>query len=270
MSNSNEFMLELTASLNQSKTQKQINADIRKLQKTINMLSITGTFAKGDTKKELNRWIKDLGAKLNYVKLKGKIDSRNLKNEIDKSLQNMTFKDIDALNVDTGKTKLKFRKVIADMKTFAAKTPVSVNVEMKKEKLNNDLTAFLNKNTKIQESRVLVEESERIRELIHSVNDKGTLKEATDAFQLYKSEVRATGYATKSTSDKIKSMLSHITKIGSLVGCQRRFKIVRKRRPNFVVFQRNHVTSSGVSLLKKRIHGLLLLAHKFLAFFQPV
>ena len=218
MSNSNEFMLELTASLNQSKTQKQINADIRKLQKTINMLSITGTFAKGDTKKELNRWIKDLGAKLNYVKLKGKIDSRNLKNEIDKSLQNMTFKDIDALNVDTGKTKLKFRKVIADMKTFAAKTPVSVNVEMKKEKLNNDLTAFLNKNTKIQESRVLVEESERIRELIHSVNDKGTLKEATDAFQLYKSEVRATGYATKSTSDKIKSMLSHITKIGSLVG----------------------------------------------------
>lgn len=160
MSNSNEFMLELTASLNQSKTQKQINADIRKLQKTINMLSITGTFAKGDTKKELNRWIKDLGAKLNYVKLKGKIDSRNLKNEIDKSLQNMTFKDIDALNVDTGKTKLKFRKVIADMKTFAAKTPVSVNVEMKKEKLNNDLTAFLNKNTKIQESRVLVEESE--------------------------------------------------------------------------------------------------------------
>ncbi len=52
--------------------------------------------------------------------------------------------------------------------------------------------------------------------------------------------------------------------------CQRRFKIVRKRQPNFVVFQRNQVTSSGVSLLKKRIHGLLLLAHKFLAFFQPV
>ena len=52
--------------------------------------------------------------------------------------------------------------------------------------------------------------------------------------------------------------------------CQRRFKIVRKRQPNFGVFQRNQVTSSGVSLLKKRIYGLLLLAHKFLAFFQPV
>ena len=218
MGNNNEFIFELTGSLNQKKTLKQINADIRQLQKTINMLSITGTFAKGDTKKELNQWIKDLGAKLNYVKLKGKIDSRNLKSEIDKSLQNMTFKDIDALNVDTGKTKLKFRKVIADMKAFAAKTPVSVNVEMKKEKLNNDLTAFLNKNTKIQESGALVKESERIRELVNSVNDNGTLKEAADAFQLYKSEVRATGYATKSTSDKIKSMLSHITKIGSLFG----------------------------------------------------
>ena len=218
MSNSNEFILKLTGSLEQAKTKKQINADIRQIQKTINMLRITGTFAKGETKKELNQWLKDLGAKLNHVKLKGKIDSRNLKREMDKSLQNVTFKEIDALKVDAGKTKLKLRKVVADVKAFAERTPVFVNFEAKKEKLNNDLTTFLNKNTKIQESGALTAESQRIRELIDSINDKETLQEATDAFRLYESEVRATGYATKSTADKIKSMLSHIKKISGFLG----------------------------------------------------
>ena len=32
--------------------------------------------------------------------------------------------------------------------------------------------------------------------------------------------------------------------------CQRRFKIVRKRRPNFVVSRRGHAATSSVSLLK--------------------
>ena len=53
-------------------------------------------------------------------------------------------------------------------------------------------------------------------------------------------------------------------------GCQRRFKNVRKRRLYFVVFRRSHVTFSSVSLLKKCVYDLLLLAHEFLAFFQPV
>ena len=218
MSNSNEFILKLTGSLEQAKTRKQINADIRQLQKTISMLRITGTFAKGETKKELNQWLKDMGAKLNHVKLKGKIDSRNLKREMDKSLQNVTFKEIDALKVDAGKTRLKLRKVVADVKAFAERNPVFVNFEAKKEKLNNDLTTFLNKNTKIQESGALTAESQRIRELINSIKDKETLQEATDAFRLYESEVRATGYATKGTADKIKSMLSHIKKISGFLG----------------------------------------------------
>ena len=52
--------------------------------------------------------------------------------------------------------------------------------------------------------------------------------------------------------------------------CQRQSKIVRKRQRNFVVFWRNHVITSSVSLFKKCIDDLLFLMHKFLAFFQPV
>lgn len=214
----NEFNLDLIGCLQQAQSKKQINADIRQIEKSINMLRITGTLAKGDTKKEINAYIKEMSDKLSYVKLKGKIDEKNLKQEINKSLHNMSFEDIDALKVDENKTKLKLKKVIADIRAFAEKNTISVNVGMKKEKLNNDLTTFLNKNSKIRESSFLLEESERIRELINSVDDKGTLKNATEAFQLYKSEVSATGYKTKSTTDKIKDMLSHVTKIGSLFG----------------------------------------------------
>lgn len=52
--------------------------------------------------------------------------------------------------------------------------------------------------------------------------------------------------------------------------CQRRFKNVRKRRSNFVVFRRSHGTAFSVSLLKKCVHNLLLLRHKSLSLFQPV
>lgn len=215
---SNEYVLDLIASLKQAKSKKQVNADIRQLEKAINMLRLTATLAKGDIKREINNYIKELSGKLNHVKLKAKVDDKNLKREIENSLHNMTFKEIDALNIDCNKAKLKLQKAVADMKAYAEKTPISVNVSLKKEKLGNDLTTFLNKNSKLRESSILLAESEKIRELIDSVDDKGTLRNATDAFSLFKSEVISTGYAGKSTSQKIKDMLGHITKIGSFFG----------------------------------------------------
>ena len=130
----------------------------------------------------------------------------------------MTFDDIEAVKVDGSKTKLKIKKVLADAKAYAEKNPVFVNVGMKKEKLDNDLTTFLNKNSKIRESSILLKESEKVRELIGSVDDKDALKAATEAFQLFKSEVSATGYAGTGTAEKIKGMLSQVMKIGSFFG----------------------------------------------------
>ena len=214
----NHFSLDIVGALHQSRSRKQINSDIKQIEKTINMLRLTGTFAKGDTKKEVNACIKSLQSQLNHIKLSAKIDSRNLKSEVDKALNGMSFKDIDALNIDGGKTKLKIRKAIADARAYAEKTPITVNIESKKNKLNNDLTAYLNKNSKINESSILLEEAEKVRELINAIDGKKTLREATDAFQLYKSEVSATGFNTKSTTDKIKDMMGHVSKVSSAFG----------------------------------------------------
>lgn len=214
----NNFILDLIACLQKGESRKQLNSDIKNIEKTLNMLRLTGTFAKGETKKELNAYIRQSSNQLSTIKLKAKIDSKNLKSDVDKALNSVSFKDIDGLNIDENKTKLKVKKIVADTKAFVEKKPVSlgINIESKKNKLGNDLTAYLNRNTKINESSVLLKEADKVRDLISAINDKKSLREATDAFQLYKSEVSATGFATKSTADRIKSMFGHITKLGSL------------------------------------------------------
>lgn len=217
---SENYTMDILGVLDQKRTQRQINSDIKQLEKVINALRITGTFARGDTKKELNAYIKQLSSQLSTVKLKAQIDSRNLKSEVNKALNGISFKEIDALNIDENKARLKVQKVIADTKAYAEKNSINIgiNYENRRSKLDNDLTTYLNKNSKINESSMLLKEADRIRELIGAVTDKKSLNEATDAFQLFKAESSATGFATKSTTDHIKGMLSHITKIGSALG----------------------------------------------------
>lgn len=214
------FLLDLVSCLEQSKSQKQVNADIKTLEKTINMLRLTASLAQGSSKKEINAYIKTLSNQLSTIKLKAQIDSKNLKGEVSKALNNVSFKDIDVLNIDENKTKLKVQKVLADTKAYVEKNPISVgiNYEMRRNKLDNDLTAYLNRNSKINESSVLLGEANKVRDLIGAINDKKSLSEATDSFRLFKSEVASTGYNTQSTTDKIKSMLGHVTKISSVFG----------------------------------------------------
>lgn len=214
------FLLDLVSALDQRRSQKQVNADIKMLEKTINKLRLTATLAQGSSKKEINVYLKQLSSQLSTIKLKAQIDSKNIKSEVNKALNSVSFKDIDVLNIDGNKTKLKIQKVIADAKVYTEKNPVSIgiNFENRRNKLDNDLTTYLNKNTKINESSVLLEEADKVRDLIDTITDKKSLTEATDAFRLFKSECAATGYTSKSTADKVKSMLGHITKIGSAFG----------------------------------------------------
>lgn len=130
--NSNQT-LDLVAALQQSKSKKQINSDIRQLEKAVNMLRITGIFAKGDTKKELNAYISQLSKQLSAIKLNAKVDSQKLKNDVDKALRNMSFQDIDILDIDENKLKLKLKKVIADVRADAPDIPIAVTEAKTKE-----------------------------------------------------------------------------------------------------------------------------------------
>lgn len=215
--NQNDFIVEILAGLEKKRSEKQINSDIKQLEKVIRRISLIGTFSKGNTKKELNAYISQLTSQLNHIKLQAKIDNKRLQREINESLKNMRFSDID-IHVNENKTKMKVQKAVAGAKAVLDKNPLSFNIEIKKEKLNNQLTSYLDKNSKIKESSILVGEADKLNKMISNISDKNSLRNATEQFQLFKSEVTATGFAGRSTTDKIKNMVGNITKIGSAFG----------------------------------------------------
>jgi len=211
-------MVKIVAQLDQAKSKKNISSEVKNLEKSVRNLRLTATLLKGESKKNINQAIKQLEGQLNKIKLQAKIDTKNLKADMNKALNSLSFKDIDALKIDSGKTKLKVQKVIADTKKLVQNNPISLNIDLKKNKLNNQLTTYITKNSKIRESQALLSEVDKLRNKIAGINDRSSLRNATDSFQLLKSEVSATGYATKSTSDKIRGLIGNVTKVGSAFG----------------------------------------------------
>ena len=65
----NEFLIKLTALLDQAKSKKMINADIKALQTAVNSLKLVATFSRAESKKELNAYIKQLNGQLSTLKL---------------------------------------------------------------------------------------------------------------------------------------------------------------------------------------------------------
>lgn len=211
----NDFMVLLTAALNKAASQKRINQDIKSIEQAVNVLKLSATLLKGESKKQINAVISELSSKVNTIKIRADFDGKQAQKAVNDALKNVSINDI---KIDEQGMKLKVRKVFTDIKSEMSKISIPVNLDIKKETLNNQLTTYLLKNSKISESSVLINEADTLRNLFNNIDNKDNLKYATDKFKLFKSEVTATGFASKSTSDKIGSMIGNITKVGSLFG----------------------------------------------------
>ena len=208
-------MVELMAALNIKSSKRQVNTELKQLEKTLNKLRLTATLLKGDSKSQIKQAVDSIQSQLTPIKLKAKLDERAAKRAVNDALKNISFSDI---KINEQGLKLKVQKALSNVQSAVSKTPVSLDYSFKKNKLHNDLTTFLSKNSKIRESSVLLKESDNLRTLFDNINDKRTAIEATDSFRLFKSEVQATGYVGLSTTDKLKDMMSKIGQIGSLFG----------------------------------------------------
>lgn len=76
------------------------------------VLDFVSGIKQAESQKEINAYIKQLSDQLSTIKLTAKIDSKALKREVDSALNGIRFKDIDALNLDESKAKLKVRKLL--------------------------------------------------------------------------------------------------------------------------------------------------------------
>ncbi len=248
MSNSsnNEFVVNLVALLQKQKSRVQVNKDIKELEKVINKIKLVGVLTKGTTKTALNQTIKEMEAQLRQVRLQAKIDNRQLNREINNALRNVSARDIQ-LNINSNSERLgaQVRRAVSQAREIVERSPISVNIDLKKEKLLNQLTTFLNKNTKINESSYWLGEAERLRGVISSVTNRDELRNATDQLQVFTSGVRATGYAAVSTSDRIKNMLGNVLKIGNYFGLA--FTAVNKFRQSLNNLKDMDTLLTGIS-----------------------
>lgn len=215
----NEFVLNLLALLDQQKSKTQINAQIKELEKTIRKIKLVGILAKGDTKNEVNQTIRQMEGNLRQIKIQAKMDNRQLNREINSALRNVSARDIQ-LNISGNGDRLnaQVRRTVSQAREFVSRNPISVNIDLKKEKLLNQLATFTNKHTKINESSYWLREAERLQNVISSITNRDELRNATDQLQVFTTGVRATGYAAVSTTDRIKGMLGNVVKIGNCFG----------------------------------------------------
>lgn len=244
--NDNGFILDLLALLDKQKSKTQINTDIKNLEQLVRKLKLTATLARGNTKTEINQTIKQIEAQLRHVKIQARMDHRQLNREINAALRNVSARDIQ-LNISSNSERLnaQIRRTVSQAREFVSRNPISVNIDLKKEKLLNQLAAFTNKHTKINESSYWLREAERLRGVIGSVTDRNGLRNATDQFQVFTSGVRATGYAAVSTTDKIKGMVGNVAKLGNYFGLA--FVAVNKFRQSLNTLKENDTIITEIS-----------------------
>ena len=94
--------------LNKSASKKQIDSDVRELEKAVSAIRLTSLLAKGESRQQFQQFAKQLESDLAQIKLKTKIDKKALKKEIDTALNNLSFKEIET-GFSEGKTKLKIQ-----------------------------------------------------------------------------------------------------------------------------------------------------------------
>lgn len=245
-STNNEFVLSLLALLDKQKSKSQINANIKELEQSIRKIKLTATLAKGNTKSELNQVIRQLESQLKQIKVQAKIDSRQLNREINNALRNVSARDINLNLNNTGdRLNAQVRRAVSQAREYVDRHPISINIDLKREKLLNQLAAFTNKHTKINESSYWLGEAERIRGVIEAVSNRNELRDATDQFQVFTTGVRATGYAAVSTTDRIKGMLGNIVKVGNYFGLA--FLAVNKFRQSLNTLKTNDTILTEIS-----------------------
>lgn len=246
MNTGNEFAVKLMALLEKQKSKTRINEDIKAIEQSLRKVRLVATLLKGNSKSEMNQVIKQIESQLKQVKLQAKIDNRQLNREINNALRNVSAREIN-LNINSNGERLnaQVRRAVSQARGFAERNPINVNIDLKREKLLNQLTAFTNKHTKINESSYWLGEAERLRTVIGSVTNRNELRNATDQLQVFTSGVRATGYAAVSTTDRIKGMLGNVVKVGNYFGVA--FVAVNKFKRSLNTLKENDTILTEIS-----------------------
>ena len=206
----NNYIIQLKAALDKAKSEKQINQDLKAIEKNIRQLNLVASLYKGDSKKQLDSVIAELESKVQVVKLRTKFDQKQTQKEVEEALNNVSFSDI---KLDKQGIELAAQKAYNILDSVISKHTITPAIEWKKGKLQKELQDFLKQNSKIQESAAFKKQAEEVEGLFAAASNADTLDYATEKFKLFKSEAKATGYASTSISSIFTGIFKNAVKL---------------------------------------------------------
>lgn len=138
----NDSMLKLTAALDKAKSTKQLNQDIKSIEKTINQLHLMAKLYQGESRTQLNASIKELEKKVDVIRLKAEIDNKKLKADLDHALSNVSLKEI---KISEQGMKVSAMKIAQSLNSVLSKYTIVPKIDLKPEGFKKDLTGIQSK-----------------------------------------------------------------------------------------------------------------------------
>ena len=137
-----DSILKLTAALEKEKSTKQLNQDIKNIEKTINQLHLMAKLYQGESKSKLNASIKELEKNVDVIRLKAEIDNKKLKADLDHALSNVSLKEI---KISEQGLKVSAMKIAQSLNSVLSKYTILPKIDLKPEGLKKDLTGIQSK-----------------------------------------------------------------------------------------------------------------------------
>jgi chromosome segregation ATPase len=138
----NDSMLKLTAALDKAKSTKQLNQDIKNIEKTINQLHLMAKLYQGESRTQLNASIKELEKKVDVIRLKAEIDNKKLKADLDHALSNVSLKEI---KINEQGIKVSAMKIAQSLNSVLSKYTILPKIDIKPEGFKKNLTGIQSK-----------------------------------------------------------------------------------------------------------------------------
>lgn len=138
----NDSMLKLTAALDKAKSTKQLNQDIKNIEKTINQLHLMAKLYQGESRTQLNASIKELEKKVDVIRLKAEIDNKKIKADLDHALSNVSLKEI---KINEQGMKVSAMKIAQSLNSVLSKYTILPKINLKPEGFKKDLAGIQSK-----------------------------------------------------------------------------------------------------------------------------
>lgn len=208
----NEFILELIAKLNKEMTKNNISNDLKSLDNTM-YIKILAKLNKTLVQKELQREIKELekmqlnldfGIKVNE-NAKSKLEN-NIK-QLKQNIQDIEFA-LKPSKDSHSKISTDIQNIIKTQQAKVSSKPITFDLQIKKDKLISDIEYVGKRYSKLFSSSAMSDKYKNILNTALGSSDEQQLKTARLELSALTSELKASGLATKSLSDKWESLVS--------------------------------------------------------------